>query len=329
MTTMRALVAVPRPDGAGAHARLRADYPRPIAGPGEALVRVTRAGVCTTDLEVLKGYRVFDGVLGHEFVGVVADAESAWAGRRVACEINVGCGDCIECARGRRAHCLRRHALGIFGRDGGFADYVAVPLDNLHALPDGLPDDEASFVEPLAAACEILEQLHVRPGMRVVVVGAGRLGLLCAQVLALAGCDLTVLGRHAGPLELLAGWGIRARLVPAEDVSDLRGAADVVVDCTGSADGFTQSRALVRPRGTLVLKSTFRGTSPIDLSGLAVDEITLLGSRCGPFPAAIRLLAAGHVQVAPLISARYGLDEAEAALQHAARPGVLKVLIEP
>ena len=327
---MRALVAVSRPDGAGGRACLRTDYPRPIPGPGDALVRVTRAGVCTTDLEVLKGYRTFDGVLGHEFVGVVAECgDPAWAGLRVACEINVGCGDCPECARHRPAHCVRRHALGVFGRDGGFADYVAVPLSNLHALPAGLPDDAAAFVEPLAAACEILEQLHVRPGLRVVVVGAGRLGLLCAQVLALTGCELTVLGRHADALKLLCGWGIPARRVPAEDVSDLRGAADVVVDCTGTADGFTQARALVRPRGTLVLKSTFHGTTPIDLSGFAVDEITLMGSRCGPFPAAIRLLAAGHVQVMPLVSARYGLAEAEAALEHAARPGVLKVLIEP
>ena len=330
MATMRALVAAPRVDGPGGRAWLRRDYPRPVPGPGEALVRITRAGVCATDLEVLLGYRVFDGVLGHEFVGVVAESASPeWLGRRVACEINVGCGECEDCVRGFREHCVRRHALGIFGCDGCFADYIAVPLRNLHALPDGLPDDAAAFVEPLAAACEILEQLHVRPRQRVAVVGAGRLGLLCAQVLALTGCDLTVLGRHASALELLRAWGIVARRVPGEDVTDLHGAVDIVVDCTGSVDGFAQARALVRPRGTLVLKSTFHGVTPIDLSGFAVDEITLLGSRCGPFPAAIRLLAAGHVQVAPLISARYGLDEAEAALEHAARPGVLKVLIAP
>jgi threonine dehydrogenase-like Zn-dependent dehydrogenase len=324
--TMKALLF----EGQGV--RLARDYPLPVPQKGEVRIRTLLAGICNTDLEIVRGYAHFCGVLGHEFVGVVEQAGpptespldgAGLVGRRVVGEINVPCGTCENCRAGRRTHCSSRTALGIRGRDGALAEFFCLPAANLYPVPDDLPDRSAVFTEPLAAACEVLDQVHVRPSNRVVVLGDGKLGLLVAQVLALTGCDLTVVGRHRAKLAILAARGIATCLGD----ENLPGQADLVVECTGQATGFATARRLVRPRGTLILKSTYHGLIQADLSGLAVDEIRLVGSRCGPLPAALRLLAAGLVDVTSLIAAEYPLSEAPAALDHAAQPGSLKVLV--
>jgi threonine dehydrogenase-like Zn-dependent dehydrogenase len=306
--------------------RLREDVPRPAPPPGEALVRVRLAGVCNTDLELVRGYYPYTGVPGHEFVGVVEDAPGAaeWIGRRVVGEINAVCEECETCRAGRRTHCERRTVLGIVNRDGAFATHLALPVANLHELPEEIPDEVATFAEPTAAALEIQEQVRIGPRSRVVVVGAGKLGHLVAQTLATKGCDLLVVGRSRRPLELLAARGIRTGT--AEAVAE-RG-ADVAVECTGNPEGLEIARRAVRPRGTIVLKSTYHGRASVDLAPIVVDEITVVGSRCGPFAAALDLLARGAVDPRPLIDERYRLTEAVAAFEHAARPGTLKILVE-
>jgi 2-desacetyl-2-hydroxyethyl bacteriochlorophyllide A dehydrogenase len=306
--------------------RVVADAPVPQPAPGEALVRVRRAGICGTDLGLARGYYPYAGVPGHEFVGQVeaAPAADAWIGRRVVGEINVVCHACDACRAGRPKHCERRGVLGILGRHGAFAQYLALPVENLHEVPPGVPDDAAVFVEPLAAALEVQQQVAIGPGMRVVVVGDGRLGQLVAQTLALTGCDLRVVGRHEGKLARLASLGIRS--AAAADVA-ARG-FDVAVECTGDPSGFELARRALRPRGTLVLKSTYAGELTLNASSLVVDEITLVGSRCGPFALALELLAGGRIDVSGLVHARYPLADAVAAFEHAARPGVLKVLLD-
>lgn len=306
--------------------RLRDDVPTPVPPPGEALVRVLAAGVCNTDLELVRGYYPFTGIPGHEFVGRVESAPGSkeWEGRRVVGEINASCGRCAACAAGRRTHCERRTVLGIVSRHGAFADYLALPVENLHEVPAGLRDDEAVFTEPLAAALEIQEQVRVGPHDRVVVVGDGKLGNLVAQTLALTGCALTVVGRHAAKLALLAARGIATGGANAIRA----GEADIAVECTGNQEGLELARSAVRPRGTIVLKSTYAGRTSLDVSRIVVDEITLVGSRCGPFAPALRLLAERHVDVAPLVHACFSLGDAVAAFGEAARPGVLKVLVE-
>jgi threonine dehydrogenase-like Zn-dependent dehydrogenase len=311
--------------------RLETDRPTPDTPPGEALVRVRQAGICHTDLELVKGYLAFSGVPGHEFVGVVesvalpaAAAPRNLIGRRVAGEINAACGVCPTCRAGRPTHCPNRTTLGIDRRDGAFADYLALPIENLHPLPDVVTDDQAVFVEPLAAACEITQQLHIRPVDRVVVVGDGKLGLLCAQVLQLTGCHLVALGRHAGKLDVLARRGIRVATSP----DDVERGADVVVEATGTPGGFATARALARPRGTIVLKSTYHGELAVNLTMVVVDEVSLVGSRCGPFEPAIRLLEQRLVDVESLIQARYPLDDGLAAFERAATKGTLKVMLE-
>jgi threonine dehydrogenase-like Zn-dependent dehydrogenase len=303
------------------------DYPTPEPPPGEALIRVGLAGVCNTDLELVEGYMQFHGVPGHEFVGVVEQAPGAdeWEGHRVVGEINAACGACSACRAGRPTHCPHRTTLGIAGRDGAFAEHLTLPIHNLHPVPDSISDEAAVFVEPLAAACEILQQVHVRPTDRVVVLGDGKLGLLCAQALALTGCDLTALGHHREKLELLAQRGIPT-VVGGED--PVEAGADLVVEATGRPEGYAAARRLVRPRGTIVLKSTYHGAVDADLTMAVVDEITLVGSRCGPFAPALRLLERRLVDVTPMVQARYPLSEALAAFEHAARPGTLKVLVE-
>jgi threonine dehydrogenase-like Zn-dependent dehydrogenase len=303
------------------------DYPTPEPPPGEALIRVGLAGVCNTDLELVEGYMQFHGVPGHEFVGVVEQAPGAdeWEGHRVVGEINAACGACSACRAGRPTHCPHRTTLGIAGRDGAFAEHLTLPIHNLHPVPDSISDEAAVFVEPLAAACEILQQVHVRPTDRVVVLGDGKLGLLCAQALALTGCDLTALGHHREKLELLAQRGIPT-VVGGED--PVEAGADLVVEATGCPEGYAAARRLVRPRGTIVLKSTYHGAVDADLTMAVVDEITLVGSRCGPFAPALRLLERRLVDVTPMVQARYPLSEALAAFEHAARPGTLKVLVE-
>lgn len=306
--------------------RLEADYPVPEPGRDEALVRVLLVGICATDLHILAGYADFQGVPGHEFVGVVDHAEDpALVGQRIVGEINVACGACAMCVDGRPSHCVRRTAIGIRGRDGALAEYLTLPVRNLHRVPEGVPDEVAVFAEPLAAACRILEQVHIGPGDRVVVLGDGRLGLLIAQTLALTGCHLVAIGRHASHLAFLEARGIDTCLAGENVVGD----ADVVIECTGSPGGFQAARRLVRPGGTFVLKSTYPGPAEVDLSALVVDEVQVIGSRCGPVPAALRLLAQGVVDVAPMIDAAYDLEDALAAFEHAGRRGVLKILIRP
>ncbi len=294
--------------------------------PGEAVVRVRLAGICATDLEIVKGYYPFSGVLGHEFVGEVVDAPEypAWVGKRVVGEINITCGVCTMCRSGRSAHCEQRSTLGISQRHGVFAEYTTLPLVNLHRVPDNLPDDAAVFTEPLAASLQILEQLTLRPSDRVLVVGAGRLGQLVAQVLSLTGCDLRVVARHAHQRQLLTQQGIQ--WITEEDVAAKK--YDLVVEATGSTSGFSVACRAVRPRGNLVLKSTYTGDVSVNLSSLVVDEVTLIGSRCGPFKPALRLLEEGRVDPRPLIEGRYPLRKALQAIEAADQPGALKILLE-
>lgn len=292
--------------------------------PGEALVRVRMAGICNTDLEIARGYMGFRGILGHEFVGVVQDAPDAgWVGKRVAGEINASCGECDTCRAGRRTHCPNRTVLGIVNRAGAFADTLSLPVENLHLIPDSVPDEAAVFVEPLAAAYEILEQLPVGEGDRVLVLGPGKLGCLVAQVLAQTGAGVTLLGRRADRRDLARAWG--CDFARAEEYAGPR--ADVVVDCTGSAAGFEQAMRLTRPRGALVLKSTVAEGVPLNLAPLVIDEITVVGSRCGPFPPAIRALAERRVDVESLLKEVRRLEDGLAAFAEAARPGMLKVAL--
>ncbi len=301
-----------------------AGRPRPPAG--EALVRVAKAGICATDLELVKGYAGFEGILGHEFVGVVeAAGDAAWVGRRVVGSINAGCGRCRECAGFGPEHCPRRTVLGIVGRDGAFADYLTLPAANLLEVPADVADEVATFTEPLAAALRIREQVAVAPTAAAAVLGPGRLGLLAAQVLALAGTPVHVLGRRPESLELPARLGLHTGLA-AEAEDD---AFDLVVEATGNDAGLAEALRLVRPRGTLVAKSTFAGPANVDLTKLVVGEVRVVGSRCGPFAPALRLLAAGAVAVEPLIEADYPLARGIEAFEHAARPGVRKVLLTP
>ena len=302
------------------------NYPKPQPGADEALIRVTRAGICNTDLELIRGYYGYQGVLGHEFVGVVEESpDPAWVGKRIVGEINISCGECDMCRRGMPTHCRNRTVLGILGKDGAFADYVTLPLRNLHAVPDSIPDEAAAFTEPLAAALEILEQVNVAPGEKVVLVGAGKLGLLIAQVLAKAGADLTVIIRtRRRNYDLLRKWGIDTR--SADEVPQRM--ADKVVDVTGTPEGFALARSFVRPRGTMILKSTYHGDMTVNMTSIVVDEITVIGSRCGPFRKALGWLERGDVDVLSMLDAEFPLERGVEALEYAAQPGVLKVALE-
>ena len=293
---------------------------------GEALIRIRKAGICGTDLELVKGYYPFTGILGHEFVGEVVSAEDGiWIGQRVVGDINVTCGKCEQCLSGRSTHCENRTVLGITKRDGTFAQYTTMPIANLHRVPDSVPDEMAVFTEPLAAALEIQEQVHVQPTDRVLVVGAGRLGQLIAQTLALTGCDLRVVARHAYQHQILAERGIG--IISEEDIQPWRW--DIVVEATGSPDGFSLARQAIRPRGTLVMKSTYKGEMSVNFSSIVVDEINVVGSRCGPFEPALRLMEKRLVDPSVLIAEEFRLDHVIKAFEHAAQPGVLKVLVTP
>ncbi len=297
----------------------------PVAGPDEALIRLRMGGICNTDLELVRGYQGFRGMLGHEFVGEVIAGPREWLGARVVGEINVGCGACEWCRRGVPTHCDNRRVLGIADYDGAFADLFRLPVANLHRVPENVADEEAVFAEPLAAACQVLDSAHIRPSERVVLLGAGKLGLLAAQVLGLVGCDLAVVVRHERQARMVAGWGLLP--VRRDDLRD--GEADVVVDCTGTPEGLRDALRLVRARGTVVLKSTYAGPATVDLAPLVVNEVRVVGSRCGPFGAALRLLERRLVDVLPLIEARYPLAQAQDAFARAAQPGTLKVLLTP
>lgn len=303
------------------------DIPVPdAAAAGEALIRVSLSGVCGTDLELVRGYYPYDGVLGHEFVGeVVESPDPDWLGERVVGEINDACGICAACRAGRPTHCESRTVLGIVNRTGCHAEYVSLPVANLHRVPDAVSDDAAVFTEPLAAAVEIPEQVHIAATDRVLLVGAGRLGQLVAQVLALTGARLEVVARHALQRALLRSRGIASIEV---DEVDMR-AYDVVVEATGSPSGLDLAREALRPRGTLVLKSTYAGEVTLNLSPFVVDEITVVGSRCGPFAPALRMLERGDIDPTPLIAERFALSDAVQAMERAAERGVMKVLLEP
>ncbi|QQS45797.1 MAG: alcohol dehydrogenase catalytic domain-containing protein [Acidobacteriota bacterium] len=295
--------------------------------PEEALVRVTLAGICNTDLEIVRGYAGFSGTLGHEFVGVVERSpDPSQVGRRVVGEINAGCGRCELCLGGDARHCAERTVLGIHGRDGAFAEYVSLPPGNLLEVPDGVSDRQAVFVEPLAAACSILEQVEIGPGHRTAVIGDGKLGQLISRVLARTGCDLVLIGKHAGKLELAARSGVNT-LDAARASEGLEGRFDFVVEASGNPSGFELAMKLVRPRGTIILKSTFHGKLEIDTARIVVDEISIVGSRCGRFSDALELLADGAFDLEPLIAATCQLDRGIEAMAAARRPGTLKVLL--
>ncbi len=300
-------------------------HPEPSSALGDTLVRVRQAGVCSTDIEITQGYMGFTGILGHEFVGeVVSSPDKNLVGQRVVGEINVVCGRCDLCQSGLANHCRERSVLGILKRDGAFADFLRLPATNLHVVPAKVDDDAAVFVEPLAAAFQVLKQVKFDERKWVTVLGDGRLGLLVAQVLRNAGCPVRVIGKHPEKLTICEKWGIRSRpladIVPRHD-------QDVVVDCTGSASGFEMAMAMVRPRGTIVLKSTVAQGKPLNLAPLVVDEINVIGSRCGPFREALLALADKSVDVVSLISRRMRIEQGVDAIEYASRKGVLKVIV--
>lgn len=299
------------------------EVPQPAPAPGESLLRVRLAGICDTDVEITRGYADFHGIIGHEFVGMAETGPLA--GRRVVADINVACGHCEMCRQGRRSHCLKRTVIGIRRRDGAMAEYVSLPDENLHVVPDSVSDRQAVFTEPLAAALEILEGAHCRPSERCVVIGDGKLGQLVARVLALTGANVTMVGRYPAKLTLASAYGIETCLQP--DAAKLSG-SDMVVDCAGSASGFQLACELVRAQGRIVLKSTFHGVQQVALTPIAVNEVTIIGSRCGPFDAALRLLARRLVDVEPLISDTVPLSSGVRAFERAQTAGVLKVLLE-
>jgi threonine dehydrogenase-like Zn-dependent dehydrogenase len=305
---------------------LRNDIPIPEPNKGEALIRINKAGICSTDLELLKGYYPFKGIPGHEFVGTVEGSKDdpTWVGARVVGEINISCQVCPTCRKGLITHCPQRKVLGIMGKDGVFSEYITMPIRNLYRIPDAIPDEAAIFVEPLAAALEILEQIHIQPSERVLVVGAGRLGQLISQVLALTGCDLRVVTRYPYQNEILTGREIRSIAESGVAAAEW----DFVIEATGSPSGFQLARMAVRPRGTVILKSTYAGDLKLDISSIVVDEITFIGSRCGPFKPALDLLERGLVDPRPLITAKFPLHKGPDAVKRAGHPGEIKVILE-
>jgi len=308
-----------------------AEVGTPAPAEGEALVRVLLSGVCNTDLEIVRGYAGFEGTLGHEFVGEVISAPGSpeLEGRRVVGEINAGCGLCGLCRAGDPRHCAGRTVLGIHGRDGAHAEFLSLPAINLFIVPEGVPDERAVFTEPLAAACGILERVEMGELARVAVVGDGKLGLLCAQALrAMTKAEVTLVGKHESKLSVARGRGVET--VRLEDLPrSYARAFDVTVEASGSAAGFRTALGLLRPRGTLVLKSTFHGTTEWEAAPVVVDEISVVGSRCGRFQPALELLGRDAVDVESLIHDEMPLSEGLRALGRAAEPGVLKVLIRP
>jgi threonine dehydrogenase-like Zn-dependent dehydrogenase len=326
------------------HKLIAKKKPLPRIRPRWALIRVRLAGICNTDVEILRGYHSFRGVPGHEFVGEVAEVsgvsareKAKWLGKRVTGDINVSCSAygyrpvCTFCKRGLKTHCARRTVLGIVNHDGAFAEYLALPLENLHAIPDSVSDEQAVFVEPLAAACEILQQVDVKQFREAAVLGDGKLAQLIARVLRTALPRVVMYGKHKDKSRLAAAAKIETRVVRG-DASDLKRVKDnfaLVVEATGSPSGLALAQHMTEPRGTLILKSTFHGAAPVETWPLVVKEITLIGSRCGPFERAIALLRAGKVDPRPLVTRIFPLSEAPAAIQFAQQAGVMKVLLRP
>jgi threonine dehydrogenase-like Zn-dependent dehydrogenase len=321
----------------------KVEKPEPKLRPGWARIRVRLAGICNTDVEILRGYHQFHGIPGHEFVGEVVEIGGAsaaerrrWIGKRVAGEINVSCAAygykpvCDFCRRGLKTHCARRTVLGIVAHDGAFAEYLTLPLENLHLIPKNVPDEKTVFIEPLAAACEILEQIPIRKFAAAAVLGDGKLAQLIALVLQAAGCEVTMYGKHESKLKLARKAGIATRNVRG-DTSDLKRAKEpfrLVVEATGSPTGLALAQQMTEPRGTLVLKSTFHGAAPVETWPIVVKELTVVGSRCGPFAKAIALLHSGKVDPTPLITRRFPLQDAAKAIRYAQQRGVMKVILQ-
>jgi len=303
-------------------------YPTPIPEAGEALIRVTLAGICNTDLEIMKGYLGFQGVIGHEFVGIVKNVNNgnhSLVGKRVVGEINCGCGLCDYCLKGLQKHCPERKTIGILGKDGAFAEYTTLPIGNLLEVPDNVTDEEAVFAEPLAAAFEIAEQCHIKPTDRILILGDGKLGILASLALNLTQTDVTLAGRHEKKLQVAGEQHVKT--VQLKDLN-IRKDYDVVVEATGSADGFDIALQLVKPRGIIVLKTTVAYGKEMNLAPVVIDEIQIIGSRCGPFEPALRAMAKKLIDVKPLISAVYGADKALAAFKKAGEAESLKILLD-
>ena len=310
--------------------KLDNNYAKPVPQKGEALIRVTLAGICNTDYEITKGYMGYVGVLGHEFVGIVEevnDEDKSLVGKRVVAEISWGCDDpnCEWCAQKNYRHCPNRHTIGIWKKDGCMAEYITVPTNILFEVPENVCDEQAVFVEPLAAACEILEQLHIEPMKKVVVLGDGKLGLTTALTLNAHNLDVLLVGKHQNKLDIAANQGVKTKLL-SEFTPEKK--YDVVVEATGSASGFETSMALTKPRGVLVLKSTVASGKELNLAPIVIDEITVLGSRCGQFPPALRLLANNRIDFTPFITKIYSIDNALEAFEANKAKESLKILIK-
>lgn len=307
----------------GNRLQVRRNYPVPRIAEKTAVVQVHVAGICSTDVQILQGYMGFQGVPGHEFVGTVSEGPPALVGKRVVGEINFACGNCARCQQGLGRHCPTRRVMGILNADGSFAQYVAIPVANLHLVPDSIADEEAVFTEPLAAVFEIVEQAPVHAATEVVVFGDGKLGLLCAQVLHTTGARVTLIGKHDAKLGIVRKLGVRTVLLSDWKTHQ----ADMVVESTGSTAGLSVAMETVRPRGILVLKSTVARRHTLALAPLVIHEVTVIGSRCGPFSPALHALAQKQITVSPLIDKVYPLAEGVAAMRHARRRGALKVLL--
>lgn len=306
------------------------NYKKPVPQKGEALIKVTLAGICNTDYEITKGYMGYNGILGHEFIGIVEeinDEDKSLLGKRVTAEISYGCNnpECEWCAVKNYRHCPDRHTLGIWRKDGCFAEYVTMPLNVLFEIPENVEDEQAVFVEPLAAACEITEQLHIQPIQKVVVLGDGKLGLTTALTLSAQGLDVTLIGKHQNKLDIAKNQGVKIQLLQDTKIENIY---DVVVEATGSVSGFETSLSLVKPRGVLVLKSTIATGKELNLAPIVINEITVLGSRCGQFPPALNLLAKHRIDFKPFISAVYSIDDAIEAFEANKSKETLKVLIK-
>ena len=294
----------------------------------EALVRVLLSGICNTDLEIARGYAGFNGTIGHEFVGVVEESsDRTLVGRRVVGEINAGCGNCDLCRGGDSRHCPNRTVLGIHGRDGAHAEFLQLPAINLLPVSDNVPDEHAVFTEPLAAACGVLERVNINSADRVAVIGDGKLGLLCAQVIALSGVPTLLIGKHSSKLRIAERRGIE--ISTPKQAAKRKQQFDVVVEASGAASGFGLALDLLRPKGQLVLKSTFHGKTELDAARIVVDEISIVGSRCGRFSPALDLLKKSAIDVDSLISEEYPLSNGVHAMRRAETRGVMKVLLRP
>jgi len=300
--------------------------PDPVPSSGEGLVKILKVGICNTDLEMVKGYMPFSGILGHEFVGRVEEApERKWIGQRIVSEINISCRTCAFCFRGETKHCPSRQVLGISKKDGVFAEYITLPMKNFYKLPENVSTSDGVFTEPLAAALEILEQVRITRETRVLVLGDGKLGMLIAQVLGLESDAVSCVGKHERHLKLLEKHGIQTALKG----DALEPGFPLVIEATGNEEGLNEALRMVRPKGTVVLKSTFRGESSLDVSKVVVDEIHLIGSRCGPFPKAVDLLHSKRIDVQDMMDGDFPLEHFHDAFQLAKKPGALKVLLTP